>query len=78
MKIFIKTLTGKTVTLEVENNTSVNEIKDQLGWEGISFNDIKLVFEGKHIHGVSTVEELGISENSVVDLVTAVKGKLIN
>ena len=74
MKIFAKTLTGKTVTLDVEKDTSVNAIKDSLAWEGISFNDVKLVFAGKHINGNDTVEKLGITENSVVDIITGVKG----
>lgn len=30
MQIFIKTLTGKTITLNVENNDSINNIKQKI------------------------------------------------
>eukprot|EP00178_Gracilaria_changii_P010563 TRINITY_DN3073_c0_g1_i1.p1 TRINITY_DN3073_c0_g1~~TRINITY_DN3073_c0_g1_i1.p1 ORF type:complete len:104 (+),score=14.38 TRINITY_DN3073_c0_g1_i1:3-314(+) len=45
-----------------------------MAWNGFAFNEQKLVFGGKHIHGTTTVQKLGITENSVIELIVNVKG----
>lgn len=75
MQIFVKTLTGKTVTLEVEQETSVAEMKDQICLEhGIQFAYQKLIIGGKLIEDSQTVEGLEIEENQTIDLVVVMKG----
>merc|ERR1712110_1234992 len=71
MQIFVKTLTGKTVTLEVEAETTVADIKEQICLEeGIQFNHQKLIIGGKLIvENAHTVEKLELEENQTLDLV---------
>jgi ubiquitin len=50
MQIFVKTLTGKTVTLDVTANTSVKEIREKIqDKEGISPDQQRIIYAGRQI-----------------------------
>ena len=50
MQIFVKTLTGKTITLEVEPNDSIQSIKRKIQEkDGIQSNQQRLIFAGKQL-----------------------------
>merc|ERR1712080_407093 len=75
MQVYIKTLTGKTVTLELEADMTVAEIKDQICMEeGIKFAQQKLTFGGKLLEDKMTVEELNLVEGQTVDLLICMQG----
>ena len=47
MQIFVETLTGKTLTLEVEHNSLISDVKDKIqDTEGIPPNQQRLTFNG--------------------------------
>jgi len=74
-QLFVKTLTGKTVSIDVEEGEAIEDVKAKIAEkEGIPAEQQRLIFGGQQLQDGKTIDDYNVGDDSTLHLVLRLRG----
>jgi len=75
MQIFVKSLSGNAITLDVNQNDSIETVKQKLAEkEGIPADQQRLIYSAKQLEDTKTLDDYMIGDGTTINLVLRLRG----
>lgn len=75
MQLFVKTLSGKTISVEVDDMDRIEDVKAKIEEkEGIPPEQQRLIFGGKQLDGHKTLQDYAVEDGASLSMVLRLRG----
>ena len=69
MRLYIRTLLGEIIDLEVEESQNIEQIKKKIEMRtGVGVNKQTLLLAGKMLTNVQILSDIGVTDNYILDM----------